>query len=219
MENIKSYLALGDSYTTGTGVNAQESWPVQLAAALRRNGIPMAEPLIIARNGWTTSDLAAVIQEVNPQANSQTGSAAPFDLVSLLIGVNNQYQGLALAAYRPAFADLLAHSIRLAGNDPRRVVVLSIPDWGVTPFADGRDQAVITQEIDAFNAANRAETRAAGAQYVDITPLTRELGLNRFGANLAMFAPDGLHPSAIQYAQWVEQVLDVVQPLLKEPGA
>lgn len=202
--NMITILALGDSYTIGTNVSVEERWPVQLAAALREQGIPAADPLIIARNGWTTDDLETGIQAASPQG--------PFDLVTLLIGVNNQFRGYPLEAYRQEFAALLVQAIAFAGGDPGRVVVLSIPDWGVTPFATNRDRAQVAAEIDAFNAANREEAEKAGALYVDITPATRNMSQD----NPHLLAADGLHPSGEMYVQWVQQVLPLVVPLLGE---
>lgn len=193
-------LSLGDSYTIGEGVPDADRWPVQLAARLREQGISCADPQIIARTGWTTDELDAAISQENP-----TG---PFDLVTLLIGVNNQYRGRGLDEYREQFRTLLGRAIGFAGDRPERVLVLSIPDWGVTPFAEGRDQARIAAEIDAFNAANRAETLAAGARYADITPSTRDL------SEEDLLAADGLHPSGRMYTRWVDLALPVVLELL-----
>jgi lysophospholipase L1-like esterase len=188
------YLALGDSYTIGEGVDARERWPVRLAALLRARGIDVAEPEIIARTGWTTDELDAAIDEAAPRG--------PYGLVSLLIGVNNQYRGGAESIYRTQFAALLRRAIGFAGGDASRVVVLSIPDWGMTPFAEGRDPARIAREIDAFNAAAREVTAEVGARWVDVTPASRQAG----GA-ADMLAADGLHPSGRQYARWAELAL------------
>ena len=196
------YLALGDSYTIGEGVPARDRWPVQLSALLREQGHDFADPRIIARTGWTTDELSAAIDAADPRG--------PYDLVSLLIGVNNQYRGRSAEEYRAEFAGLLQRAIGLAGGDARRVIVLSIPDWGVTPFAAGRDRQQITAEIDAFNAAARQETERLGARYVDITPQSRTAG-----ANPAFLAPDGLHYSGLTYAEWARlalpAALDAVQ--------
>jgi lysophospholipase L1-like esterase len=188
------YLALGDSYTIGEGVEAGERWPVRLAALLRARGIAVADPEIVARTGWTTDELDAAIDEAAPRG--------PYALVSLLIGVNNQYRGGAEPIYRNEFAGLLRRAVGFAGGDASRVVVLSIPDWGVTPFAEGRDRARIAAEIDAFNAAARAITVEAGARWVDVTPASREAG-----ADPAMLVADGLHPSARQYERWARLAL------------
>jgi lysophospholipase L1-like esterase len=190
------YLALGDSYTIGQGVAPADRWPAQLAALLGRHGIPFAPPEIVARTGWTTEDLAAALDREPPRG--------PFALVSLQIGVNDQYQGgEADAGYRDRFRRLLGRAIRLAGDEPRRVLVLSIPDWGVTPFAEGRDRRSIAAAIDRFNAVNREETLRAGARWVDITP-----GSRRSGSDRSLFVADGLHPSGRQYAAWAHLALD-----------
>jgi lysophospholipase L1-like esterase len=165
-----------------------------LTAALRARGLAMDEPLIVARTGWTTDELAAAIDQSRPQGT--------FDLVSLLIGVNNQYRGYSLDEYRNEFGELLRRAIAFAGERPASVIVISIPDWGVTPFAAGRDRARIAAEIDAFNQVNRAEAERAGARYVDVT------GVSRRVAELpSLLAGDGLHPSAEMYAAWVERIL------------
>lgn len=183
--SARRYLALGDSYTIGESVAPEQRFPVQLAREL---GI--GEPLIIARTGWTTDELNAAIDAAAPQG--------PYDLVTLLIGVNNQYRGRSIDEYRTQFAALLQRAIGFAGS-PRKVVVVSIPDWGVTPFAATRDRAKIAQEIDAFNAVNREEAQKAGARYVDITAVSR-------GSDAALVAEDKLHPSAVQYTEWVRLI-------------
>ena len=195
-----SYLALGDSYTIGEGVAAEGRWPVRLAAALGAQGVPLAEPQIVATTGWTTDELSA--------AMDAAAFAPPYDLVSLLIGVNNQYRGWPADEYRGEFRHLLARAIALAGHRPSRVLVLSIPDWGVTPFArdSGRDVEQIARELDQFNAAAREEAGRAGAAFVDITPLSR--------THPALLADDGLHPSDAQYALWADAALPVARRLL-----
>jgi lysophospholipase L1-like esterase len=190
------YLALGDSYTIGEAVDAAGRWPVQLAALLRQRGIAVGEPAIVARTGWTTAELAAGIDAAAPRG--------PFALVSLLIGVNDQYRGGRPEDYRSGFAALLRRAIAFAGGEPGRVVVLSIPDWSVTPFAaqSGRDLPRVAREIRQFNEVNRDETRRAGARWVDVTPAsTRALG------DRSLRAPDGLHPSAAMYAEWARLAL------------
>lgn len=179
------FLALGDSYTIGEAVGERERWPVVLAKKL-----DLADPIIIARTGWTTDELSAAIDAARP--------AGPFDLVTLLIGVNNQYRGRSAAEYRREFASLLERAIAFGGGDARRVVVVSIPDWGVTPFAADRDRAAIAGEIDQFNAINREEAARAGARYVDVTTISR-----RAATDASLNASDGLHPSAEMYRQWV----------------
>ncbi len=145
--------------------------------------------------------LDAAIDRANPQG--------AYDLVALLIGVNNQYRGRDLQNYRAEFAALLKRAMACAGNRAARVIVLSIPDWGVTPFAGGRVRAQIASEIDAFNAVNREETARAGAQYVDVTPISRQAA-----TDAALIASDGLHPSGKMYAAWARLALPVVGEML-----
>lgn len=198
------YLALGDSYTIGEGVADPGRWPLQLAAALRADGIPLQDPRIIARTGWTTDELQAAIAEARPSPD--------YDLVSLLIGVNNQYRGRDLDEYREQFTALLEQARDLARGCRGRVLVLSIPDWGVTPFAvnQGRDPEVVGTQIDAFNQVAREVCAARGVAFVDITPVSRTLG----GAPL-MLAEDGLHPSAAMYAEWTRLALPWVRMALE----
>lgn len=195
------YLALGDSYTIGESVPEEDRWPNQFAKLLKAAGI-QTEVTTIARTGWTTDELWQGIQarEIQP----------PYDLVSLLIGVNNQYRGYDINEYRQQFTFLLNKSIEYATGDPNHVIVLSIPDWGITPFAAGRDQEQIAREIDAFNRVNREEAEKAGTPYVDVTPVSREAM-----AKPALIASDGLHPSGKMYATWAEQVLPVAREILK----
>ncbi|HEU0154350.1 MAG TPA: GDSL-type esterase/lipase family protein [Arenimonas sp.] len=197
------YLALGDSYTIGESVAEAGRWPCQLAAALRARGVALSDPRIIATTGWTTDELWAAMDAAEPLGRHE--------LVSLLIGVNNQYRGGNLGEYRVEFADLLDRAIALAGDRPGRVLVLSIPDWGVTPFgqASGRDPAVIARQLDDFNAAAADECAARGVAFVDITPVSRERG-----AEPGMVAEDGLHPSTAMYAEWTRLALPVAARLL-----
>jgi lysophospholipase L1-like esterase len=195
------FLALGDSYTIGEGVREAERWPVQLAAMLRARGVSVADPEIIARTGWTTDELSAAITARDPKG--------PYELVSLLIGVNNQFRGRDAEEYRAQFAALLRRAVGFAGGDASRVIVLSIPDWGVTIFAEGRDRARIGAEIDVYNAINREETARAGARYVDITPQSRAAG-----ADPDFLVNDGLHPSGRSYTEWARLALPAAQAAL-----
>lgn len=187
------YLALGDSYTIGEGVPAAGRWPMQLVAGLRAAGLLVAEPEMVARTGWTTDELDTAITAAAP--------AAGCELVTLLIGVNNQYRGRDLAEYRLQFAALLERAVGFADGRVERVIVVSIPDWGVTAFAEGRDRATIAREIDAYNAAARAITAQRGARWVSVTEASR-----RHGADARYLAADGLHPSAAAYAEWAALV-------------
>lgn len=198
------YLALGDSYTIGETVDKSERWSNQLAELLSpRLGGSKIEVTIIAKTGWTTDELWTGIQ-----ANPPEGT---YDMVSLLIGVNNQYRGRDIEEYREQFVFLLNKSIEYAGGDAGKVIVLSIPDWGVTPFAQGRDAGQIAKEIDIFNTINREETKKAGAHYVDITPISRE-AVN----DVSLIASDGLHPSGKMYAMWAEEVLPIALEVLSK---
>jgi lysophospholipase L1-like esterase len=197
------YLALGDSYTIGEGVAEDSRWPMQLARALRGEGIALDDPDIIATTGWTTDELDAAIDAAQP--------ADDYDLVSLLIGVNNQYRARSVDEYRHQFAALLERAIDFAGGRSERVLVLSIPDWGVTRFGrdSGRDLAVIARELDAYNAAAHDLCTARGVAFVDITEVSRERG-----AEPAMLADDGLHPSKAMHARWAGLALPVARRLL-----
>ena len=196
-----SYLALGDSYTIGERVAPELRWPVQLVARLRESGENVQEPVIVARTGWTTDELEEGIRIADPQG--------PFDLVSLLIGVNNQYRGRDLDEYRTQLQALLASAVAFAGGRPDRVFVLSIPDWGAMPFAQGRDREAIANQIDAFNRVKAEEVAALGIRYIDITDISR-----RVAGDSTMVAEDGLHPSGAQYALWAERALPAVEELL-----
>lgn len=187
-----SYLALGDSYTIGEGVPEADRWGVLLAALLREEGLDIGNPTTVATTGWTTAELTAAIE-----ATDLPGS---FDLVSLLIGVNNQYRGQSQELYRREFRQLLAIATGLARNNAARVLVLSIPDWGMTPFAHDRDRQQIAREIDAFNAIAQEEARKAGITFIDITALSRS-----FGDDLSYLASDQLHYSGKMHAGWARQ--------------
>ena len=197
---VMRYLALGDSYTIGESVLEKERWPNQLAKRLEADGLPL-QVTIIARTGWTTSELWQGMQasDIRP----------PYDLVSLLIGVNNQYRGYDLNDYRDQFNSLMKKSIEYAAGDITRVLVFSIPDWGVTPFASGRDREQIAGEIDHFNLANRELSEKSGAHYVDVTSISREAA-----KDTTLIASDGLHPSGKMYALWAEKAYPIVRDIL-----
>jgi lysophospholipase L1-like esterase len=186
-------LALGDSYTIGEGVGTEDRWPMQLAALLRTHGLRVAEPKSIARTGWTTDELAAAIANTDVEER--------YDLVTVQIGVNNQFRGRSVDEYRAQFRALLARAIGLAGGRAGHVIVVSIPDWGQTPFAARRDRGRIGLDIDAFNAVNRDETARSGSRYVDITTISR-----RAADEADLVVADKLHPSARMYAEWVRAI-------------
>jgi lysophospholipase L1-like esterase len=189
-----SFLALGDSYTIGQSIVAPGRWPRQLAARLRKSGVDTSDPVIIARTGWTTGNLLSAIDEAN--------LSQKFNLVMLLIGTNNQFQGRPQDEYRAQFDTLVKESIALADGKTARVIVLSMPDWGVTPFAQQYNSRQIGDQIDQFNAINRQESLKAGVAYIDITPASRGVTTQP-----DLLADDGLHYSAANYAQWVDACL------------
>ncbi|MEM6647373.1 MAG: SGNH/GDSL hydrolase family protein [Bacteroidota bacterium] len=193
------YLALGDSYTIGEAVEVVERWPMQLAERLRTAGYTVEEPMIVAETGWTTDELDEGI--------TRAGVRRAYNLVSLLIGVNNQFRGQSIDDYRITFRDLLQRAIGFAQDDASRVFVVSIPDYGNTPF--GADDAErIGRELDAFNAVSVDEARQAGVAYVSITAISRQPYAD-------WVASDALHPSGAQYAAWVDAIEPVVLDLLR----
>lgn len=201
-----SYLALGDSYTIGESVPEQERYPVQLADSLKKNGIEISDVKIIAKTGWTTDELqlgidTAVVKE-------------EYDLVTLLIGVNNQYRGRDVENYREEFKALLHRATAFASGNKDKVIVISIPDWGVTPFAEGRDKEQIAQEIDTYNSVNLEETTNAGVAYVDVT------GISRMAVTQPdLIASDGLHPSGKMYTLWVKEIYPLAKEILMKGGS
>ena len=193
-------LCLGDSYTIGQSVAEQDRFPNQAVSVLKSKNIFFSEPKIIAMTGWTTDELANAIH---------TGNDKNFyDIVTLLIGVNNQYRGRDTGKYRKQFDDLLQTAIHFANERSNHVIVISIPDWGATPFAEGRDRKKIAEEIDEYNRINKEESARAGAQYVDITSLTREYNSAEYVAN------DGLHPSGKLYSLWVQRLTPVMERII-----
>ncbi|HEX6982524.1 MAG TPA: SGNH/GDSL hydrolase family protein [Balneolaceae bacterium] len=192
-----SFLALGDSYTIGESVGVENSWPVQLSEQLRAKGLDVADPKVIAQTGWTTQDLKKAIAEadLNP----------PYDFVSLLIGVNDQYQGIDISKYPSNFSFLAEKAISLAGDKPHNVFILSIPDYGVTPFGQQKNPKKIATELARYNAINKKIADSLGIHYINITPISKKAKTNP-----DLVASDGLHPSAKMYNQWVKKVAPVV---------
>jgi lysophospholipase L1-like esterase len=188
-----TYLALGDSYTIGEGVPLHESFPYQTVQLLRKEGLDVNAAEIVAKTGWTTDELEANIAKTNFKKN--------YDFVSLLIGVNNQYRGRTTDEYAFQFEELLKKTIKFAGNKHENVFVISIPDWGATPFAEGRDRKKIATEIDAFNNINKKISERFKVNYIEITIGSRE-ALN----NGALVTKDKLHPSALEYGKWAEKL-------------
>ena len=202
-KNGLKYLSLGDSYTIGESVKTDERWSVILSNLLSQQKFQFETLNIIAKTGWTTSELQAAVIGQAPKNE--------YDLVSLLIGVNNQYRGQSIDTYRKEFRALLNSSIDLAKGRVDRVFVLSIPDWGVTPFAAGTDKAKTAREIDAFNAAAKEECAKLGIVFIDITPISRTATNDR-----TQIASDGLHFSGLMYKQWADAALPTVKRLLEK---
>jgi lysophospholipase L1-like esterase len=198
-----SYLALGDSYTIGEALPITESFPYQLMSLLRKENIAINAPEIIAKTGWTTDELQ--------KAMHQHTFKPSYDFVTLLIGVNNQYRGYPIATYEKEFKELLQQAIQLAGAKASHVVVLSIPDWGVTPFAEGRDRKQIATEIDSYNKVNKTIAAQYQVNYIDITNGTREAAMDS-----SLLAADGLHPSAKEYKRWAQQLLPLFKKQIAE---
>ncbi len=198
---MRRFLALGDSYTIGEGVADGERWPDHLVRLLRERGESIGQPHIIARTAWTADELAEAIDIEGPKG--------PYDLVSLMVGVNDQYRSRELEVFAPEFAKLVQRARDLAGN-VRRVVVISIPDWASTPFAEGQDRAAISSSIEAFNACAKERCGAVGARWVDVTAASREMLVQP-----ALVAVDGLHPTGEMYRRWAEAILPAAQSALR----
>lgn len=193
-----TYLALGDSYTIGEALPFEKNFPSLLSELLTKNGTPCTLDKVIAVTGWTTDELLLALEEEKPSHN--------YDLVTLLIGVNNQYRGRSMDEYRWQFYTLLCQAILYAGGKANQVVVLSIPDWGLTPFNKEIDRAVVSAEIDAYNAINEEITRTMGCHYINITTSTR-----MHANDLDYLVADQLHYSDKEYALWAEQVAQRIQ--------
>jgi lysophospholipase L1-like esterase len=201
-KHIFSYLALGDSYTVGEAVPLNESFPYQTVQLLRRSNLHFHAPEIVAKTGWTTGELAEHI--LHTKLNDH------YDFVTLLIGVNNQYRELSIDDYSNDFEFLLRKAVHFAGEKKENVIVLSIPDWGVTPFAKKRDAKKITTEIDAYNKINRTITERYKIKYLHITPASRLAK-----EDPSLIAKDGLHPSGKAYAEWGNMLAALIQKMVK----
>src|ERR1043166_7769338 len=205
MSSPYTLLCLGDSYTVGESVLPAENFPNQTVKLLRQLNYEFEDPEIVAKTGWTTDELANAISK-HPFKDS-------YDFVTLLIGVNNQYRGGTIEDYKSEFESLVKQAIQLANGKTDHVIVLSIPDWGVTPFAKnnpGKDQQQITKEIDLYNEANKEIAEVYKVNYIDITPGTRD-AVN----DLTLLASDGLHPSGKEYAKWAEKVSAAIESVMK----
>lgn len=190
-----SFLALGDSYTIGEMVKPEDNFPNQVTTLLRQKGLTVNDPEIIAKTGWTTDELADAIKTANPTNH--------YDFVSLLIGVNNQYRGRDIGEYAIQFESLLKQAIYFARTDASKVVVISIPDWGITPYAAGRDKNEIARQIDAFNEVNKSVALKYKVKYIDITPGSRQAS-----EDTSLLADDELHPSGKEYRKWAISVAE-----------
>lgn len=202
MDKVFTYLALGDSYSIGESVLLYQSFPYQVVQLLRKRGVNISAPEIIARTGWTTDELSAGIAACRflPQYN----------YISLLIGVNNQYRGRGVEEYKIEFEALLKQALQFADGKKDRVIVLSIPDYSVTPFAEAMDKEKIAKEIDLFNSVSKAVSVQYKVHYIDITPESRDAS-----GDLSFLAEDKLHPSAKAYKKWAEKVADIIYGQLK----
>ena len=190
------YLALGDSYTIGEGVTDEERWPSRLVGLLAPRGLQVGPPHYVAQTAWTTDELSDAIDAARP--------AGPFDLVTLLIGVNDQYRARPVSSFEGEFATLVKRSIAFAGKRPERTIVVSIPDWGATPFAEGRDRDVIGRDIAAYNTKAESIVRKLGAHWVDVTEASRAML-----TDASLVATDGLHPTGEMYRRWAELICPV----------
>ena len=200
----KTYLALGDSYTIGQSVSESDRFPVQTAKLLSDTGFHFSTPEIIATTGWTTADLQNAI-------NNYRFRDSVYDIVTLLIGVNNQYQGRSESEYANQFTALLQKSIRLSGGKASHVIVVSIPDYSVTPFANERnDKTKIAAEIDSFNAINKQVSQDYGTGYLYITDETRKAATDE-----SLITSDGLHYSGKEYAIWAAKLAVQIEKILK----
>jgi lysophospholipase L1-like esterase len=201
LNNLKrTFLALGDSYTIGESVDEKDRWNRQLIDLLKTD-FNFTKHDIIARTGWTTSELTQAIE-----AQKLTEQ---YDMVSLLVGVNNQYRGQSLDTYRVEFRELLNISTKFAKNDVKKVIVLSIPDWGKSPFAEGQNKSKIASEIDAFNKVAKEECQKANIVFIDITEITRK------NTDASMFASDGLHYSGKMHRLWANEALKTASEILE----
>ncbi|PKD21176.1 lysophospholipase [Salegentibacter salinarum] len=198
-----SYLALGDSYTIGESVPEKERWPVQLVAQLNERGYKVAPPKIIAKTGWTSGNLLAAMR-------SELNYTREFDLVSILIGVNNQYQGQSIDDYEEELREIFKLALNHSKRREKGVFALSIPDYGVTPFGE-ENAETIGEEIDEFNAVFRQVASEFEVDFYNITPISREAGRDS-----ELVAEDGLHPSGLMYRYWVEEIRDEIPQMLPQ---
>ncbi len=192
-----SFLALGDSNTIGESVSKSERWPVQLVDSIRKKGIAIQKPHIIAKTGWTTDELLHAINKADPPSS--------YDLVSLLIGVNNQYRGYKMSKFRKEFKRLLEKAISFANGQTDRVFVISIPDYGVTPFGEQKNPQEIARQLNRYNKISRKIAEGHNISFINITPISR-----RAKSDTTLIADDGLHPSGKMYRKWVSKILPAI---------
>lgn len=192
-QESKSFLALGDSYTDATSELRKNAWPNQLRSFLQKKDIEYAEPEILAGPGWTTSKL---LEEIETSALDTS-----YDLVSLMIGVNNQYRGLEFEQFENEFDELLRKSVQLANNNPKNVFVVSIPNWGVTPFARLKDKTKITSEIARYNKYINEKCKTYKVLFIDVTALSLNMEVDKI-----LIASDSLHPSKKMYRSWAKRM-------------
>ena len=196
-----TYLALGDSYTIGESLPLHDSFPYQTVQLLRSKGLHFNAPEIVARTSWTTFELAEKLLH--------TKLSATYDFVTLLIGINNQYRKLPIEDYKNDFEFLLKKAIHFSGEKPRHVLVLTIPDWGKTPYAIKKNPGHISHEIAQFNAVNKDLAHKYKTQYIDITN-----GALAGTPDASLLADDGLHYSAIEYARWASLVAETIEKMV-----
>ncbi len=200
---VKTFLALGDSYTYGESVSADQKLPYHVVLQLNELGLKTATAEVIARTGWTTGNLLTRLKDNPP-------SLEKYSVVTLLIGVNNQYQGGSQEIYKKEFAELLDKAIAYAGDNVNHVFVLSIPDWGVTPFATNRNRDLIAKQIDSFNIINKQISFSRKVNYTDVTDISRLAA-----SNPSLIANDGLHPSGLQYKLWADRLVPTIRDAFK----
>ena len=195
LESPYSFIALGDSYTIGEGVNEDERWPNQFVDVAYENGIDFDQPIIIAETGWKTYDLLNAI--------NQTSFTKKYDYVSLLIGVNNQFNSRPIDEFEEDLNKLMDEMKRIKKNDGS-IIIISIPDWGYSPFGESSDMNDISGQIDLFNSSLRKFATTNNLKYVDVTEISRR-GINEPD----LIADDNLHPSGIMYLEWAEKIYDI----------
>ena len=199
-KNTSKFLALGDSYTIGQSVEVNQRWPVQFLKELKSSVNAIDTLQIIARTGWRVDELKEAMNSSNLEP--------PYGLVSLLIGVNNQYQGQSANDFRPEFIEILEKSLKLVNNRKERFFVISIPDWGASPFGSGFDRAKVSKEIDEFNSVLKEESEKRGVRYFNITDISRRALTDR-----TLIASDGLHPSGKMYKLWVDKMIPEISKI------